>query len=112
MSWNDDDVGYGRPPNWTKFKPGQSGNPTGRPRRAPPKPETAPTASEQDDILRNALNKEVDVTEGGKRRKASMKEVVQQRQIAEAAKGNVIAQRDVVRAARELEDRDRLRARA
>lgn len=29
------DVGYGRPPVGTRFKPGQSGNPAGRPKRAP-----------------------------------------------------------------------------
>lgn len=28
-----DDVGYGRPPRKTRFQPGQSGNPSGRPRR-------------------------------------------------------------------------------
>ena len=28
---NDDTVGYGRPPKSTQFKPGQSGNPSGRP---------------------------------------------------------------------------------
>lgn len=27
-----DDVGYGKPPKRTQFKPGQSGNPKGRPR--------------------------------------------------------------------------------
>jgi hypothetical protein len=29
-------VGYGRPPVQTRFKPGQSGNPRGRPRKSPP----------------------------------------------------------------------------
>lgn len=29
---DDDDVGYGRPPKKHRFKPGQSGNPRGRPR--------------------------------------------------------------------------------
>ena len=29
----DDGVGYGKPPKATRFKPGQSGNPKGRPRR-------------------------------------------------------------------------------
>lgn len=28
----DDDVGYGKPPRATRFKPGQSGNPRGRPK--------------------------------------------------------------------------------
>ncbi len=29
----DYDVGYGRPPKRTRFKPGQSGNPSGRPKK-------------------------------------------------------------------------------
>lgn len=29
---NDDDVGFGKPPKHTQFKPGQSGNPSGRPK--------------------------------------------------------------------------------
>lgn len=32
MSENDDKVGYGRPPRHSQFKPGQSGNPKGRPK--------------------------------------------------------------------------------
>jgi Family of unknown function (DUF5681) len=36
MSTNDEDaVGYGRPPKRTRFRPGQSGNPSGRPKRTP-----------------------------------------------------------------------------
>lgn len=31
---DDEDVGYGKPPKRTRFKPGQSGNPKGRPKRA------------------------------------------------------------------------------
>ncbi|MCC0063663.1 MAG: hypothetical protein H6895_06185 [Defluviimonas sp.] len=40
---NDDKVGYGRPPEKHRFKPGQSGNPRGRPRRS----RRAPTPSQR-----------------------------------------------------------------
>jgi hypothetical protein len=33
--WKDDAVGYKRPPSHTRFRPGHSGNPTGRPKRKP-----------------------------------------------------------------------------
>ena len=32
---DDDDIGHGRPPKRTQFKPGVSGNPKGRPKRKP-----------------------------------------------------------------------------
>lgn len=35
MSDHDEKVGRGAPPKRTQFKPGQSGNPRGRPRKAP-----------------------------------------------------------------------------
>lgn len=35
MSDNDEKVGRGKPPKHTRFKPGQSGNPKGRPREVP-----------------------------------------------------------------------------
>jgi hypothetical protein len=39
VSWNttwrkEFEIGYGRPPHATRFKPGQSGNPRGRPKRS------------------------------------------------------------------------------
>lgn len=36
MSENKNDTGYKRPPAESQFKPGKSGNPKGRPRKAPP----------------------------------------------------------------------------
>ena len=49
-------VGYKRPPNKTQFKPGQSGNPGGRPKR--PK-------LDMSNILNKALNDKIVVTNLG-----------------------------------------------
>lgn len=108
MSWDDDEIGYGKPPRWTRFVKGQSGNPRGRPRRRKPAPGTAP--SQQDDMARGILQKPVSITEGGKKRKISYNEYILHSQANSAAKGNVIAQRDILRTAREIEERDRERA--
>ena len=51
----DYEIGFGRPPKSTRFKPGQSGNPKGR----PPKSSNATT------ILREALFRPVPVRENG-----------------------------------------------
>jgi hypothetical protein len=113
MTWNDDDgIGYGRTPKWTRFQKGQSGNPNGRPKKDNAKDKETPAKSEYDDLLRAALNRKVEITEGGKRRMVTVAEIVQQMQIAAASKGNVIAQRDVLQALRMLEERDRERAKA
>ena len=112
MTWNDDDgIGYGRTPKWTRFQKGQSGNPKGRPKKAKAKDKETPSQSAYDDLLRAAISRKMEITEGGKRREATMAEIVQQMQIAAASKGNVLAQRDVLQAIRMLEERDRERAR-
>jgi cobalamin-dependent methionine synthase I len=56
------EVGRGRPPEKTKWKKGQSGNPKGRPRAKVPD-------------LPDLLNAMVEVTEKGKKRKVPMFEV-------------------------------------
>jgi hypothetical protein len=58
---NDYQVGYGRPPKGTRFKPGQSGNPRGRPKG------TKNLATD----LAEELRKPVRVREGDKSRKIS-----------------------------------------
>jgi uncharacterized protein DUF5681 len=52
-------LGKGRPPVHTRFKKGQSGNPTGRPRRKDRSPHIEPA-------IKNALNSLVTVNENGK----------------------------------------------
>ena len=112
MSWDDDDVGYGRPPKWTRFKKGQSGNRRGRPPRNNTELKPLPPGSEQDDALREALNKEVEITEGGKRIKLRVGDLIPKMHATAAMKGSETAQRHLMLQRRELEIRDQERAAA
>jgi Family of unknown function (DUF5681) len=58
-------VGYKKPPLHTRFKKGQSGNPRGRPRGA----------KNFSSVLNDALNQPVFVTENGRRRKISKRDL-------------------------------------
>jgi hypothetical protein len=62
----DYEVGYGKPPRYTRFAKGQSGNPRGRPAGA----------KNFTTLLSEALNETVTVTENGKRRKVSKREAI------------------------------------
>jgi hypothetical protein len=55
----DYEVGYGRPPKHTRFKPGQSGNPRGRKRKS----------KELNQLIEAELDKFITVTEDGKRKR-------------------------------------------
>jgi hypothetical protein len=108
----DDGIGFGRTPKYTRFKKGQSGNPNGRPKKEAKDKKAALILphSEQDELLRSQLERKVSISEGGKRKKMKMREIISQAQINAAAKGNVYAQREVLKTARELELRDAERA--
>src|SRR5215467_13340135 len=58
-------IGYKKPPLHTRFKKGQSGNPRGRPRGV----------KNFSTVLNDALNQPVFVTENGRRRKISKREL-------------------------------------
>lgn len=74
-------VGYARPPTSAQFKPGQSGNPTGRPKGA----KNFGTAIEDE------LRARVTVTENGRRRRVSKREVIAKRLVNRAAEGDLRA---------------------
>jgi hypothetical protein len=90
MSKEDDDppegaekVGYCRPPRATRFRPGQSGNPRGRPRK--PKP--------IQELLATELRQRAPVRENGLEQKLPKLELVVKRLVHDAIQGNYPAVR-------------------
>ncbi|WP_424629720.1 DUF5681 domain-containing protein [Bradyrhizobium sp. SYSU BS000235] len=78
LSPGEEDVGYGKPPRAHQFKPGQSGNPKGRPKGA--KSEAA--------ILTELLNRRIEMRQGSKVRKITILEAIFHKLAEEALKGN------------------------
>ncbi len=72
------EVGYGRPPRSHQFKPGQSGNPKGRPQGG----------KNEATILRNLLNRKIQMRQDGKLRKISVLEAMLMKFADEALKGD------------------------
>jgi Family of unknown function (DUF5681) len=74
-------VGKGRPPLSTRWKPGQSGNPKGRPKGA----------KNMTTYFNEALNKKIEITERGKTRKVTVREGIALRITTLALKGDTKA---------------------
>ena len=67
-------VGYGRPPQHTRFKPGHSGNPKGRPKG---------TMNLKTDLMEE-LSERISVSEGGKPKKLSKQRALLKSLVAKA----------------------------
>ena len=93
MSNSDDDrgpryeVGYGKPPEATRFKKGHSGNPKGK----------VPGRKNLRTELLEELGTRVTVTEGGKQRLLSKQSIILKRMIADAAKGDARAREQTLK---------------
>lgn len=75
---DEEPVGYGRPPKHSRFKPGRSGNPRGRPK----------SARGLRTLLREEMHERVSVTENGKTKKLSKLQIIIKRLVERAAKGD------------------------
>lgn len=75
---NDSTVGYGRPPREHQFKPGRSGNPKGRPK----------AAKNESTLLREVLNRPVQIRQRGTIRNISTMEAIIRRMVEDALRGN------------------------
>jgi len=79
---SDDIVGYGKPPKASRFKPGISGNPKGRPKRQ------APALAE---IIGAALNAPVQYQERGRSKTTTRNELSLRLLVERAVKGDLKA---------------------
>jgi hypothetical protein len=89
-------VGYGQPPVHTRFRKGKSGNPTGKRKRG--------KADGAEALIRQELYRSLTVREGDAVTKMPALQAVIRSQIACAVKGNVPAQRTLVKVAQDIED--------
>ena len=83
-------VGPGHPPKEYRFKPGQSGNPKGLKRK--PKP----MAPDLKAALERALNEQIKLKQGERERTMTMAEAGIKQLVAQFAKGNHQARRDLI----------------
>ena len=82
----DYDIGRGRPPQQSRWKPGQSGNPNGRPKGR----------LNQRTLLRRLLLETVVIREGERLRKVTKFEAVHLTQVLKAMKGDTKAFKAIV----------------
>jgi hypothetical protein len=91
-----DPVGYGKPPVHSRFRKGKSGNPTGKRKHG--------EADRAEALIRQEVYRLLTVREGNAVTKMPALQAVIRSLIACAAKGNVPAQRALVKVAQDIED--------
>ena len=94
-SERDYEVGYGKPPRHTRFKPGRSGNPRGRPSGS----------KNLSTLLNEALNEPVIVAENGGQRKISKRRAIIKQLVNQSAKADLRATKILLDILQEIERR-------
>jgi hypothetical protein len=92
---SDYEVGYGKPPLHTRFKPSRSGNPRGRPSRS----------KNLATVLSEALNEPVIIAENGGRRTISKRRALIKQLVNRSAKGDLRAAKILLDLIQNIEQR-------
>lgn len=82
----DYEIGYGKPPEHTRFQPGQSGNPKGRPKKT----------KDLEKLFDSELSQTLRITEGGQSRTITKRDAIVKGLVHAALKGDHRAQKLVV----------------
>jgi len=82
----DYEVGFGKPPVHTRFRPGQSGNPKGRPKKT----------KDLDKLMDRELSRSIRVNENGESKTVTIREAIIRTIVVAAAKGDPKALRMIL----------------
>ena len=91
------DVGYKKPPKATQYRKGQSGNPSGKPKKVVPEFDLGR-------VLQSIDNEEIIIPVDGKRKRMTRAEIHLRRLFTQAIKGDLTAARLLVRMASEYSE--------
>jgi hypothetical protein len=102
---DDNDVGYGKPPKRSRFKPGQSGNPKGRPKRARSKAQQFAAAMDQPtrEMFMAEMKRPVRINDGVRDVPMPIIQMITRSMVKSAAAGGQQAQRTAIMLQLELE---------
>ena len=96
-NYDDEDIGYCKPPKSGQFKKGQSGNPKGRPKKDPPDPFFVE--------LKNEIDKEVQTQDkNGNNVTYTKKEIIIKKLLHDAMNGDKRSMELLVRITKNRED--------